>query len=172
VRRYNLEQATTQPHCSHQIYLLTYSWQYQFCHNDFHKGEILSERLSIKIDTANYMSTSKSDGNSVAELLPAPNYIFSPNITTSEPHQQQSILMHNHRLQQQKVLAEGPRSGSSDDARAVHYNDTRSSSSVILSDHGGVKTMIWKDNFPIRGAENPSETYSNTTGRYQLASWI
>ena len=133
----------------------------QFCHNDFHKGEILSERLSIKIDSANYMSTSKSDGNSVAELLPAPNYIFSPNITRSEPHQQQSILMHNHRLQQQKVLAEGPRSGSSDDARAVHYNDARSSSSVILSDHGGVKTMIWKDNFPIRGAENPSVTLSN-----------
>ena len=134
----------------------------QFGGNDYHKGEILSERLSIKSDNADYTSTSKSRHNSIAQVVSAPTSLFPQSNAGIEPHRHQLILMHNRRLQQHdKISSEGTRSGAPNDSRTVHYSDTKSSS-VILSDHGGVKTMIWKDNRPSRRPEYQSVTLSTT----------
>ena len=88
----------------------------QFGGNDYHKGEILSERLSIKLDNADYTSTSKSTHNSITQVVPAPTSLFSQNNAGIEPHRHQLILMHNRLQQHDKVSSEVTRSGASNDS--------------------------------------------------------
>ena len=118
----------------------------------YRKGELLSQRLSINLDKSDSTFAAGSKSNITADLLPSVSLpLFSQAQDSPQllSHRHQQFLLHQrqkeqaHQSQLVKLSSEEPIA--LDDGRTMHYNGPKSSS-VILSDRGGVKTMIWKDN--------------------------
>ena len=122
-------------------------------HSDFHSieennhtSEILSKRLSLRLDNSNQVS-SISNLNSKTQVASVKTTQVIQN--EIEKNRNKLIFTHNELQQKEKNMVDDIKPENKN--RSLNYN-FKPYSSVVLSDQGGVKTMIWKDNSLIHGS--------------------
>ena len=112
-----------------------------------HTSEILSKRLSLKLDNSDQVS-GISTLNSETQVAS----VKTTQVIQNETEKKNNKLIYTHKKLQQHEKNMVDDIKPKNKSRSLNYN-FKPSSSVVLSDQGGVKTMIWKDNSLIHGSD-------------------
>jgi len=112
-----------------------------------HTSEILSKRLSLKLDNSDQVSSMSNLSSETQVASVKTTQVIQNEI---EKNRNKLIFSHNKLQQHEKNMVDDIKPENKN--RSLNYN-FKPSSSVVLSDQGGVKTMIWKDNSLIHGSD-------------------